>query len=114
MVFQCFEMKRNTTQPRAPGVPVATSSVEAQIGLTCPPLKFGVGDRGQCDGDAPTDNRVITPRNPSRMPNSGNIFLTILIWFLIRLEDVNLIRFEFGVMISIWFCYVFDMVWVMV
>ena len=107
-------MKRNTTQPRAPGVPVATSSVEAQIGLTCPPLKFGVGDRGQCDGDAPTDNRVITPRNPSRMPNSGNIFLTILIWFLIRLEDVNLIRFEFGVMISIWFCYVFDMVWVMV
>jgi hypothetical protein len=25
-----------------------------------------------------------------------------------------LIRFEFGVMISIWFCYVFDMVWVMV
>ena len=28
---------------RAPGVPVATSSVEAQIGLTCP-LKFGLGD----------------------------------------------------------------------
>ena len=39
---------------------------------------------------------------------------TILIWFLIRLEDMNLIRFEFGVVISIWFCYVFDMVWVMV
>ena len=27
---------------------------------------------------------------------------------------MNLIRFEFGVVISIWFCYVFDMVWVMV
>ena len=39
---------------------------------------------------------------------------TILTWFLIRLEDMNLIRFEVGVMISIWFCYVFDMVWVMV
>ena len=38
---------------------------------------------------------------------------TILIWFLTRLEDMNLIRFEFGVMISIWFCYVLDMVWVM-
>lgn len=63
MVFQCFEMKRNTTQTRAPGVPVATSSVEAQIGLTCPPLKFGVWERGQCDGDAPRDNRVITPES---------------------------------------------------
>ena len=38
----------------------------------------------------------------------------ILIWFLIRLEDMNLIHFEFGVMISIWFCYVYDMVWVLV
>jgi hypothetical protein len=27
---------------------------------------------------------------------------------------MNLIRFEFGVMISIWFCYVYDMVWVLV
>ena len=39
------------------------------------------------------------------MPISGNsFFLTILIWFLIRLEDMNLMRFEFGLMIS------FDMV----
>ena len=41
-------------------------------------------------------------------------FYILLIWFLIRLEDMNLIRFEFGVMISMWFCYVCDMVWVLV
>ena len=47
-------------------------------------------------------------RNPSRMLNSGNIFFTILIWFWIRFDDMNLICFEFGVMISIWFWYGFD------
>ena len=47
-------------------------------------------------------------RNPSRMLNSGNIFFTILIWFWIRFDDMNLICFEFGVMISIWFWFGFD------
>ena len=51
------------------------------------------------------------------MPNSGNIVFTILIWFLMRLGDITLICFEFQVIIStitVWFCSVFDMVWVMV
>ena len=48
------------------------------------------------------------------MPNSGNMFFLVFAWFLIRLENMNLICFEFGVMILIWFCYVFDMVWVVV
>jgi hypothetical protein len=50
----------------------------------------------------------LADRNPSRMLNSGNIFFTILIWFWIRFDDMNLICFEFGVMISIWFWYGFD------
>ena len=44
------------------------------------------------------------------MLNSGNIFFTILIWFWIRFDDMNLICFELGVMISIWFWYGFWMV----
>ena len=53
---------------------------------------------------------VLQHRNPSRMLNSGNIFLTILIWFWIRFDDMNLICFEFGVMISIWvlLCFWYD------
>ena len=36
-------------------------------------------------------------------------FNMVLIWF----ENMILIRSEFGVMILIWFCYIFDMVWLM-
>jgi hypothetical protein len=66
---------------------------------------FGKEDDKPCDLGCPS---FITQDAKFR-----KYVFTILIWFLIRLEDMNLIRFEFGVMISIWFCYVFDMVWVM-
>ena len=58
--------------------------------------------------------RFITPESLEDARFRKSFFLTVLTWFLIRLEDMNLIRIEFGHMISIWFCYVLDMVWVMV